>query len=92
MTSLIQQRLAIERFRVRGLVMVTIGALGAVGGFALLTAHTIDDWHFSPLAAFSAMGGIGVGNLLQYRRRRRRFEEVHGVGAGVQQPVDRPRT
>jgi hypothetical protein len=43
MTSLIQQRLAVERFRVRGLVMVTIGALGAVRGFALLTAHTIDD-------------------------------------------------
>jgi uncharacterized membrane protein len=92
MTSLIQQRFAIERYRVRGLILVTIGALGAVMGFALLTVQGIDAWHFSPLVAFSALGGTGVGNLIQYRTRRRRFEQVHRVGAGVQEPVGRPRT
>jgi O-antigen ligase len=83
MTSLIQQRKAIGRTRLLGVIFVCVGAAGLVL-FALVFSLDLSRVPVlgSVAAGSVAIGGAGVGNLINYRRRLSAFEREHGHGAG----------
>lgn len=84
MASLIQQRLAIERIRVRALWIVCVSAGMFVLGGALVLSGTTNPFSIPPLVIWA--GGIvtGIVEMRRYRRALREFEAEHGVGAGDQ--------
>jgi hypothetical protein len=69
--SLIQQRIAIDRTRVLGIVIT------AIGGGVLITGTVV----------WLAFMGRGITFLVKARRQRLAFEESHGSDAGKQAPV-----
>lgn len=87
MKSLIQQRIAIDRTRVFGIVGISVGATGFVlmSVFALVEALPWSSW--IPVFIWLVIVGGGVDNLRKARRRLRAFEAEHGAGAGEQTPL-----
>jgi hypothetical protein len=83
--SVIQRRIAIDRERVVGIVLVCLGAVGTGAG----VWSSLAGGPGVPVSAvvFAAWVVGGVAALLRSRRRRLALEREHGPGAGVQKPV-----
>ncbi|MCR2799614.1 hypothetical protein QNO21_10810 [Microbacterium sp. zg-Y818] len=85
--SLKQQRLQIEAKRSTGVLFCVLGAImAAVSLVSLLSdPQNIGGW-LSALTPF-LLGGLGIFNLVTYRKELRAFEAEHGEGAGRQDPA-----
>lgn len=86
-SSLIQQRLVIDRQRTLGLVIV-VGA-GLALGFSILTLldHPDNVFRWFGVVLFAVWLVFGIYRLLRAVGRQRGFEEQHGRDAGRQKPV-----
>jgi hypothetical protein len=88
MTSLIQQRMAIDRLKVRGVMFTALGGLGFVLGVAMIIFGGFPSIALlMSLVGWLGFGAVGVLSLLQYRQRAGAFEAENGKGAGRQEPV-----
>ncbi|KZE40549.1 hypothetical protein [Microbacterium sp. T32] len=84
MPSLIQQRFAIDRIRVRALwiiagsasLLAMNGVLALSGSFSLFSAFSLVVWTTGVAS--------GIAELLRFRRAIREFEAEHGPGSGRQ--------
>ena len=83
--SVIQERIAIDRQRVVGIVLVCLGVLGT----GLGVWSSVAGGPGVPVSAvvFAAWVVGGVVALRRSRQRRLALEREHGAGAGVQKPV-----
>lgn len=84
MTSLIQQRIAIDRERVIGTVYTALGSLMLSLGLvmAIIEPSQWSRWAF--MVVWAGFAAVGVRKLAAARRTRRAFESEHGVDAGKQ--------
>lgn len=86
MTSLIQQRMSIDRQRIWGLWLLVDGALMAAGGIGLVITQR--SWSGALyIVLFTVVAVRGAIRLVSARRRRLAFESEHGNAAGKQDPV-----
>jgi hypothetical protein len=83
--SLTQQRIAIDRQRVIGIVLITLGTAGTVLGICSAIAGSSG----LPISAVSLLLWIpvGIATVARARRRRIRFEATHGASAGKRDAV-----
>lgn len=83
MSSLVQQRLAVERRSLAGKVCIGVGVLGLLCsvGLVLLTG----DWAYSLMGLIFSIVWLAVGLYLVRvaRSSLQAFEEEHGSEAGV---------
>jgi hypothetical protein len=84
MTSLIQQRFALERRRLWGLCALVIGGVMFNLGIVLLALGPSSPSSWITSLVFLGWVVFGAVELLLARRRIRDFEAEHGVGAGRQ--------
>lgn len=84
MPSLIQQRMAIERIRVRALWIVSGSGLLLVMGVVLVFTGSFSL--FSAVSLVIWAGGVlsGIAEIRRFRQALREFEAEHGPGAGKQ--------
>ncbi|MGJ0387828.1 hypothetical protein [Microbacterium sp. CGR1] len=87
MTSLIQQRIAIERLRTLALLGLSIGvAAMLVAIFVTLT--DIGSWSgWALLAGSVAVVSVNIAAYLRAQRQLHGFEAEHGHGAGSQRDL-----
>ena len=83
--SVIQERIAIDRQRVVGIVLVCLGVLGT--GLGLWSSVAGGPGVPVSAVVFAAWVVGGVVALRRSRQRRLALEREHGPGAGVQRPV-----
>jgi len=85
--SLKEQRLQIEAKRSTGVLFCVLGGIMAAVSLSalLIDPQNIGGW-LSALSPF-LLGGLGIFNLVTYRRELGAFEAEHGEGAGRQKPV-----
>ena len=82
--SLIQQRIAIDRKRVVGLLLVVSGGLGILFGIVLILTDPSHWTRWLSTVPWIFFAGVGIAQLFQYRSALGEFESTHGVGAGKQ--------
>ncbi|MBD8100813.1 hypothetical protein PlfCFBP13513_12020 [Plantibacter flavus] len=81
MDSLVQQRLAFERERTFGWVMITIGLLFVAGSVWFAAAGSPLSW---AMAVFwTVWACFGIRRVATSRRTQQAFEREHGATAGV---------
>jgi hypothetical protein len=84
MTSLIQKRMALNRWRVRATVYVVVGVLFGVFATVSLIGDPSRWWTWLQLAFAIAVVAIGVVEAPRHRAAAREFESEHGIEAGQQ--------
>ena len=84
MASLIQQRLAIDRIRVRALWIVYVSAGMFILGGALVLSGTMTPFSVVSLLIWACAIVGGITEVRRYRRALREFEAEHGIGADDQ--------
>lgn len=84
MASLIQQRMSIDRIRVRALWIISVSGIMLVMGGALALSGSLSL--FSAVSLVIWLSGVvcGIIELQRFRRELRDFEAQHGAGAGIQ--------
>ncbi|OAN32079.1 hypothetical protein A4X17_16805 [Plantibacter sp. H53] len=81
MDSLVQQRLAFERERTVGWVMITVGLLFVVGSVWFAAAGAPLSW---AMAVFwTVWACFGIRRVVASRRTQQAFEREHGATAGI---------
>lgn len=80
MTSLIQQRLALGRIRVRALWALWVGGIGVTLGLVLLVSGGTSTFAIGWVLCFI----YGLTEMARYRQKVRAFESEHGADAGKQ--------
>jgi len=85
--SLIQQRTAIDRTRVLGIVITAIGGGVLIIGALVLTSSLVSPGTITGTVVWLAFMGRGITFLVKARRQRLEFEESNGSDAGKQAPV-----
>jgi hypothetical protein len=85
--SLIQQRIAIDRTRVLGIVITAIGGGVLIIGALVLTSSLVSPGTITAIVVWVAFMGRGITFLVKARRLRLEFEESNGSDAGKQAPI-----
>jgi hypothetical protein len=85
--SLIQQRIAIDRERVSGVLITAFSGAGIIVGLLLLLFQPFQPMTLISLALWLTVCGKGIHTLMQARRRRIAFEAANGLEAGKQKPI-----
>ncbi|WP_213816610.1 hypothetical protein [Glaciihabitans sp. dw_435] len=85
--SLIQERHGINRVRIVGICLASLGGVLLIGEvlLAFVDSELHLDWYFPALAAFILLNG--AMQLRSSRKLRLAFEAKHGADAGKQEPV-----
>lgn len=84
MTSLIQQRHALNRQRLISMWLAIVGTVMAIGDVSLLMSDPTAVWKWILLVVWLGWVAVGIGQFVRYRAAVRAFELEHGVDAGRQ--------
>lgn len=85
MSSLIQQRMSIDRQRTQGWVLFGFGAvLGALSLIEIAIDHDVSWFRWAGLVVMAGLALSGLRMRHQSERRRAAFEAEHGANAGKQ--------
>jgi hypothetical protein len=85
--SLIQQRMAIDRVRTRGMVAIWSGAALLALGIAQFAISDVRFFDLLPVVVAGILIGVGIWEIGRYKRRIAAFEDKHGERAGSQDTV-----
>ena len=82
MPSLIQQRMSIDRIRVRALWIISVSGILLVMGGALALSGSLSLFSAVSLVIWASGVVCGIAELQRFRRTLRAFAAEHGPGAG----------
>lgn len=81
--SLIQQRMELQRRRIRALYQLVVSSIIAAGWGVVLLLDPNNLWRWLGVLLFVIGAILSVVQLLRVRRDTRAFEAQHGSGAGA---------